>query len=58
MNNLHPTKIINKGSQGIVLMTDNNDLVVKLKNTDTDLLNIRDEMLAELNQLLYLFTLT
>ena len=24
---------------------------------DTDLLNIRDEMLAELNQLLYLFTL-
>jgi len=25
--------------------------------TDTDLLNIRDEMLGELNQLLYLFTL-
>jgi hypothetical protein len=34
-----------------------NDLVKKLKDTDTDLLNIRDEMLAELNQLLYLFTL-
>lgn len=32
-------------------------LVKKLKETDTDLLNIRDEMLAELNQLLYLFTL-
>jgi hypothetical protein len=33
------------------------DLVKKLKPTDTDLVNIRDEMLAELNQLLYLFTL-
>ena len=28
-----------------------------LKKIDTDLLNIRDEMLADLNQLLYLFTL-
>lgn len=28
-----------------------------LGSKDTDLLNIRDEMLAELNQLLYLFTL-
>lgn len=35
----------------------NSDLVKKLKEHDTDLLNIRDEMLAELNQLLYLFTL-
>jgi len=32
-------------------------LVKKLKENDSDLLNIRDEMLAELNQLLYLFTL-
>lgn len=32
-------------------------LVKKLKDNDTDLMNIRDEMLAELNQLLYLFTL-
>lgn len=32
-------------------------LVGRLKDTDTDLVNIRDEMLAELNQLLYLFTL-
>jgi hypothetical protein len=32
-------------------------LVKHLKPTDTDLVNIRDEMLAELNQLLYLFTL-
>lgn len=28
-----------------------------LKKTDTDLLNIRDEILAHLNQTLYLFTL-
>jgi hypothetical protein len=28
-----------------------------LTAADTDLLNIRDEMLAELNQYLYLFTL-
>ena len=28
-----------------------------IKATDTDLLNIRDEMVGELNQLLYLFTL-
>ena len=28
-----------------------------LKPTDTDLFNVRDEMLGELNQLLYLFTL-
>ena len=28
-----------------------------LKGTDTDLANIRDEMIADLNKLLYLFTL-
>ena len=28
-----------------------------LKDTDTDLYNLRDEMLAEINQTLYLFTL-
>lgn len=33
------------------------DLVKKLKPVDTDLVNLRDEMLGELNQLLYLFTL-
>lgn len=32
-------------------------LVKGLKPTDTDLFNIRDEMLGELNKLLYLFTL-
>jgi DNA-binding ferritin-like protein len=34
-----------------------NDLTKGLKPTDTDLLNLRDEMLAELDQLLYLFSL-
>lgn len=34
-----------------------NDLVRGLKPTDTDLVNLRDEMMGELNQLLYLFTL-
>jgi hypothetical protein len=32
-------------------------LTKRLKSTDTDLINIRDEIIAELNQLLYLFTL-
>lgn len=32
-------------------------LVKGLKSTDTDLFNLRDEMIGELNQLLYLFTL-
>ena len=32
-------------------------LTKSLKGTDTDLANIRDEMLGNLNQLLYLFTL-
>lgn len=32
-------------------------LTKTLKPTDTDLMNIRDEIIADLNQLLYLFTL-
>jgi hypothetical protein len=32
-------------------------LTKKLKRTDTDLLNIRDTIVADLNQVLYLFTL-
>jgi len=32
-------------------------IVKRLKPTDTDLVNIRDEMLSNLNKLLYLFTL-
>ena len=35
----------------------NGPLAKKLKPTDTDLLNLRDEMLGELNKLMYLFTL-
>ena len=34
-----------------------NTLPKKLKSTDTELLNIRDEIVADLNQTLYLFTL-
>lgn len=34
-----------------------NDLTDGLKPTDNDLVNIRDEIMGELNQLLYLFTL-
>jgi hypothetical protein len=33
------------------------DLPKKIKSSDTDLLNIRDEILGELNKVLYLFTL-
>ena len=33
------------------------DLTKKLKKTDTDLFNIRDTIVADLNQTLYLFTL-
>jgi hypothetical protein len=32
------------------------DLSKKLKKTDTDLMNIRDTIVADLNQTLYLFT--
>jgi hypothetical protein len=32
------------------------DLAKKLKKTDTDLFNIRDTIIADLNQTLYLFT--
>ena len=34
-----------------------NTLPKKLKKTDTELLNIRDEILADIEQALYLFTL-
>jgi len=34
-----------------------NSLPIKLKKSDTDLLNIRDTIVADLNQVLYLFTL-
>jgi len=34
-----------------------NELPTQLNENDTDLLNIRDEMLSNLNKILYLFTL-
>lgn len=34
-----------------------NDLPTYLKSSDTDLLNIRDEMLSNMNKIQYLFTL-
>jgi hypothetical protein len=53
--NLSETSIVKFIKQCIsVLQT---TLVKHLKPTDTDLFNIRDEMLGDLNQLLYLFTL-
>jgi len=55
VKNLSETSIFNFINRSIQYL--NNELVAKLKETDTDLLNIRDEMLAELNQLLYLFSL-
>jgi hypothetical protein len=35
----------------------NGPLTLSLKATDTELINVKDEMLAELNKLLYLFSL-
>jgi DNA-binding ferritin-like protein len=55
VKNLSESSIINFIKKCIVYL--NSELVRKLKEDDTDLVNIRDEMLAELNQLLYLFTL-
>lgn len=55
VSNLSETSIIKFIKKCINYL--NTDLVKKLKEYDTDLVNIRDEMLAELNQLLYLFTL-
>ena len=55
VRNLSEASVINFIKRCILYL--NTDLVKKLKENDTDLVNIRDEMLAELNQLLYLFTL-
>ena len=55
ISNLSETSIIKFIKKCIAYL--NTELVKKLKEYDTDLVNIRDEMLAELNQLLYLFTL-
>lgn len=55
ISNLSETGIVKFIKQCIGYLLDT--LVKKLKPQDTDLLNLRDEMLADLNQLLYLFTL-
>ena len=55
VKNLSESSVINFIKRCILYL--NNDLVKKLKENDTDLINARDEMLGELNQLLYLFTL-
>jgi len=55
LNNLSETNIIRFIKRCITYLE--GELVKKLKPSDTDLVNIRDEMLGELNQLLYLFTL-
>jgi len=55
VKNLTETSIFNFIKRCVEYLT--SDLVHKLKETDTDLINIRDEMLAELNQLFYLFSL-
>ena len=55
VKNLSETSIIKFIKTCIAYL--NKDLVSRLRDTDTDLVNIRDEMLAELNQLLYLFSL-
>jgi len=55
VKNLSETSVINFIKRCILYL--NTELVKKLKENDTDLINVRDEMLGELNQLLYLFTL-
>jgi hypothetical protein len=55
VKNLSETSIIKFIKTCIAYL--NKDLVQRLSKEDSDLVNIRDEMLAELNQLLYLFTL-
>jgi hypothetical protein len=55
LRNHSDTEAIKMIQEAIDWMT--NDLTSKLKKTDTDLLNIRDTIVADLNQTLYLFTL-
>ena len=56
VQNLTETNIVKFIRQCIAVL--NTSLVKGLKPFDTDLLSIRDDMLADLNQLLYLFTLS
>jgi hypothetical protein len=56
VQNLTETNIVKFIRQCIAVL--NTTLIKNLKPFDTDLLSIRDDMLADLNQLLYLFTLS
>lgn len=51
LSELDPKAMINTVREALVQMSD------EFEETDTDLLNIRDEMLGELNKLAYLLTL-
>lgn len=55
VQNLSETSIVKFIKSCIQVLT--GPLIKNLKPTDTDLVNLRDEMLGDLNQLLYLFTL-
>ena len=55
LRNFDDTQATTLLGEAISWMTDR--LPTLLSKNDTDLLNIRDEILAELNQTLYLFTL-
>ena len=52
-NDISPTDFVDKYVDYLV-----NELPKSLEKTDTDLLNIRDEMLSQLNKLKYLLTLS
>jgi len=52
-NDISPTDFVDKYVDYLV-----NELPKSLEKTDTDLLNIRDEMLGQLNKLKYLLTLS
>lgn len=55
VKNLSETAVVGFIKNCIAYLRD--ELTKKLKPTDTDLVNIRDEIMGDLNQLLYLFTL-
>jgi hypothetical protein len=52
-NDISPTDFVDKYVDYLV-----NELPKSLEKTDTDMLNIRDEMLGQLNKLKYLLTLS
>lgn len=54
LRNFHDVEAPKLLTEAIEWLT--NDLQTKLKKTDTDLLNIRDTIVADLNQVKYLFS--